>query len=96
MTDSSAFRSHFESNNLPNFTSYTNSQKRIKAAIRQLPDSTHEEDISDGLVNIGSDVISAKKISTIRRSPAKGKTTVNLSLFLIPLPRRRSPMRYSN
>jgi hypothetical protein len=55
---------------------------------RYLPISTTPvADISDGLVSLGFDVIIVKQMSTIRRSPAVGTTTVNIPFFLITLPR---------
>jgi hypothetical protein len=87
MGDYSAVRTHLESTNLNYFTFYPKSQKPIKAVIRHLPISTPAEDISDGLVGLGFDVISVKQMSSTRRSSAEGSTHVNLPLFLITLPR---------
>jgi hypothetical protein len=42
---------------------------------------------SDGLVNLGFDVISVEQMSSTRQSSAEGTTTVNIPLFLITLPR---------
>jgi hypothetical protein len=81
--DFSVIQLHFESNNLPYFTFYPKSQKRVKAVIRHLPDSA----CADGLVNFGFDVISVKQMSTTCQSPAEGTTTLNIPLFLITLPR---------
>jgi hypothetical protein len=64
IADCSTTRAHFDSNNLPNFTFYPKSQKPMKAVIRNLPYTTPAEDISDGLVNTGLDVISVKQMST--------------------------------
>jgi hypothetical protein len=86
MADFSAIPSHFESNNLPYFT-YPKSQKPVKSVIRHPPVSTPADDISDGLVNLGFDVISVKQMSATRRSPAEGTTIVNIPIFLITLPR---------
>jgi hypothetical protein len=44
------------------------------------------EDIHNGLVELGFDVISVKQMSTARRSP-EGTTSITLPLFLITLPR---------
>jgi hypothetical protein len=66
MADFSGIRSHFESNNLPYFAFYPTSQKPIKAVTRHLPVSTTVEDNSDGLVNLGFEVISVKQISAAR------------------------------
>jgi hypothetical protein len=87
MADFSAVRSHFESKIFPYFTFYPKSQKPIKTVIRRLPFSTLAGNISDRLVCLGFDVISIKQMSAIRRSPAEGTSTVNLSLFLLTLPR---------
>jgi hypothetical protein len=58
MVDFSAICFHFESNNLPYFTSYPKSQKPIKAVIWHPPFTTPAEDISDGLMNLGFDAVS--------------------------------------
>jgi hypothetical protein len=86
MADFSATRTYFETHNLPYFTFSPQSEKPIKAVIRHLPLNTPAEDISEGLVDIGFDVISLKQMSTTRRS-ATGSSTTNLPLFLITLPR---------
>jgi hypothetical protein len=67
MVDFSAIRSHFESSNLSYFTFYHKSQNPIKAVIWHLPVSTPAEVVSDGLVNLGFDDISAKQVSTTCR-----------------------------
>jgi hypothetical protein len=77
-------RGNFE---LPHFIFYLNSQKSIRAVIRQLPISAPAEDKSDRLVNLGFDVISVKEIPTTRRSPAEGTITVSIPLFIITLAR---------
>jgi hypothetical protein len=87
MADYSAIRSHFESNNLHYYTFHAKSQKPIKAVIRHLPLSTPAEDILDGLVSLGFDVISVKQMSSTRRPSAEGTSVVNLPLFLVTLPR---------
>jgi hypothetical protein len=66
MADFSAIRSHFESNNLKYFLFYSNSQKPLKAVIRDPSASTLVEDISVGLMNLGFDVVSVKQMSTTR------------------------------
>jgi hypothetical protein len=87
MADFSAVRSYIENNNLAYFTFYPKSIKAIKAVIRHLPLSTPAEDISDGLVRLGFDVISVKQITATRRSPSEVTTTINIPPFLITLPR---------
>jgi hypothetical protein len=59
----------------------------MKAVIRHLPHNTPAEDISDGLVSLGFDVISVKQMTATRQLPSDGSTTINLPLFLITLPR---------
>jgi hypothetical protein len=59
----------------------------MKAVIRHLPHNTPAEDISDGLVSFGFDVISVKQMTATRRSPSDGSITINLPRFLITLPR---------
>jgi hypothetical protein len=85
MADFETICSHFKSNNLPYFTFYSKSQKHIKAAIQHLPFTTPAENISDGLVDTGFDIISIKQMSATHQSPAEGTSTVNLPLFLITL-----------
>jgi hypothetical protein len=87
MVNFSAIHSYFESSDLPYFTFYPKSQKPIKAVIWHLPVSAPAEDISDGLVNLGFEVISVKQMSTTHRSPAGRMATVNIPLFLVNLPR---------
>jgi hypothetical protein len=55
--------------------------------IWHLPFATPVEDISDGLVELGFDVISAKQMSATRRSLAEGTSTVSLPLFITTLQR---------
>jgi hypothetical protein len=50
----------FEGNNLSFFTFFPKSEKPIKAVIRHLPPNTPAEDICDGLVTLGFDVVSVK------------------------------------
>jgi hypothetical protein len=53
----------------------------------QLPPFTiPAEDISDGLVNIGFDVISDKQMPATRQSRAEETTTANIPIFFITLP----------
>jgi hypothetical protein len=80
MADFSAISSYFESNNFPYFNFYPKSQKPIEAVICHLPYTTPDEDITDGLVNLESDVISIIQKSATHQSPAEGTTTVNISL----------------
>jgi hypothetical protein len=63
----------------------------MKAVIRNLPHKTPAEDIFDGLVSIGFDVINVKHMTTTRRSPPEGSKTINLPLFLITIITRKFP-----
>jgi hypothetical protein len=87
MADFSAIKSHFDTQNLQYFTFYLKFQKPIKAVIRHLPSNTPAEDISDGLVDLGYDIISVKQMSTTRQSSTEGPSSINLPLFLFTLPR---------
>jgi hypothetical protein len=78
MEDFEAVKSHFSNNNLSYYSFYPRFQKPIKAVTRHLPPNTPVENISDGLVNRGFDVISVKQMTTTRRSP----TEVTLITFL--------------
>jgi hypothetical protein len=75
MVDFLGVKSHLETNNLSFYTFYPKSEKPIKAVIRHLPINTPAEDIYDGLVSLGFDVVSEEPEVT------------NLPLFLITLPR---------
>jgi hypothetical protein len=77
----------FDSQNLPYYSFFTKSEKPIKAVIRHLPQNTPAEDISDGLVSLDLDVVSAKQITATRRSPPEESKIINLPLFLVTLPR---------
>jgi hypothetical protein len=49
-----------ECRNLAYFTFYPKSLKPIKAVLRHLPIDTPAQDISDGLIDAGFDIISVK------------------------------------
>jgi hypothetical protein len=87
MADFEAVKTHFSSNNPSYYSFFPKSQKPVKAVIRHLPPDTPAEDISDGLVNRGFDVISVKQMTTTCRSPTEGATTKIPPLFLITVPR---------
>jgi hypothetical protein len=87
MADFQSVKSHFDAHNLSYYSFYPKSEKPMKAVIRHLTNNTPAEDISDGLVSLGFNVISVKQMSATRRSPSYGSTTINLPLFLITLPR---------
>jgi hypothetical protein len=53
--------------------------------IGHLPLNTPAKDISEGLVNLGFDVVSVKQMTTTRRSSPEDAKTTNLSLFLVTL-----------
>jgi hypothetical protein len=56
----------YKKNSLAYFTFYPKSLKPIKAVIRHDPLNTPAEDISDGLVSLGVDVISVKQMTVTR------------------------------
>jgi hypothetical protein len=85
MVDYLAVKAHFDSTSMSYFTFFPKSLKPIKAVIRHLPHNTPAEDISNGLVDLGFDVISVKQMSSPRRTPDEGAKI--LPLFLITLPR---------
>jgi hypothetical protein len=61
VADVSAIKTFLEKKELSFYTFFPKSKKPIKAVIRHLPMNTPAEDISDGLVGLGFDVISAGK-----------------------------------
>jgi hypothetical protein len=85
--DFAAVKSYLETHNLPYFTFYPKSLKPIKAAKRHLTLNTPAQAISDGLMDLGFDIINFKQMSTTRRSSSDGTLSKNLPLFLIYLPR---------
>jgi hypothetical protein len=85
--DFAAVKSHFEANKLPYFTFYPKYLKPLKAVIRHLPMNTPAEDISEGLMELGFDIVSVKQMTTTRRSQSEETPTKALPLFLITLPR---------
>jgi hypothetical protein len=87
MADFLAVKSHFKGINLSIYTFFPKTEKPIKAVIRHLPLHTYAEDICDGLVSLGFDVVGVKQMTTTRRSPPEVYKTINLPLFLITLPR---------
>jgi hypothetical protein len=87
MADFLAVKSHFEGNNLSFYTLFSKSENPIKTVIRHLPLNTPAEDICDGLVSLGFDVVSVKQMTTTRRSPPEEPKILNLPLFLVTLPR---------
>jgi hypothetical protein len=87
MADFQSVKSHFDTNNLSSYTFYPKSEKPMKAVIHHLPLNIPAEDISDGLVSLGFDVISVKQMTATCRSPLEGSKPINLPLFLRTLPR---------
>jgi hypothetical protein len=69
MADFQSVNSHFDTNNLSYYTFYPKSEKPMRAVIRHLLHITSAEDISDGLVSLGFDVISVKQMTATHRSP---------------------------
>jgi hypothetical protein len=85
MVDYQAVKTYFKRNSLSFFTFFPKSEKPIKAVTRHLL-NTPAQDISNGLVDLGFDVISVKQMSSARRSP-DGCKPITLPLFLVTLPR---------
>jgi hypothetical protein len=86
LADFAAVKSHLEANKRPYFTFYPKYLKPFKAVIRHLPMNTTAEDISEGLMKLGFDIISVKQMTSTRRSQSEETPTKNLPLFLITLP----------
>jgi hypothetical protein len=86
VVDFLAVKSHFEKNSLSYFTFYAKSEKPIKL-ISHLPPNTPTENICDGLVSLGFDVISVKQMTTTRRSPPEESKITNRPLLLVSLPK---------
>jgi hypothetical protein len=87
LADFEAVKYLFSNKNLSYYSFLPKSHKPVKAVIRHFPSNTPAEDISEGLENLGFDVVSVKQMTFTRRSPSDEKTRRNLSLFLITLPR---------
>jgi hypothetical protein len=94
MVDFQSIKSHFDSQNL-SYYSFPKSEKPIKAVIRHLPHNTPAEDISDGLVSLGFDVLSVKQMTATRRSPPQKSKFINLPLFLVTRREQQSPRKFS-
>jgi hypothetical protein len=87
MADFSAIKTFLEEKELSFYTFFPKSEKPFEAIIRHLPMNTPAEDISDGFVDLGFDVISVRQMTTTRRTSQQGSSTPNLPLFLIKLSR---------
>jgi hypothetical protein len=57
---------HFDTNNLCYYSFYPK-KKPMKAVTRHLPNNTPAEDIPDGMISLGFDVISVKQMTATRR-----------------------------
>jgi hypothetical protein len=86
MADFQSVKWHFDSQKLP-YYSFPKYEKPIKAVIRHLPQITPAEDISDGLVSLGIDVVNVKQMTATRRSHPEESKIIYLPLFLVTLPR---------
>jgi hypothetical protein len=87
LADFQCIKSHFDSQNLSYYSFFPKSEKPIKAVIRHLQLNTPAEDIFDGLVSLGFDVVSVKQMTATRRSTPEESKIMNLPLFLVTLPR---------
>lgn len=72
VADFSAVKFYAGNNDLAYFTFYPKSLKPIKAVIRHLTLNTPAEDIYDGVVSLGFDVINVKQLTVTLRSPPEG------------------------
>jgi hypothetical protein len=82
-------KSYLEKNNLQCLTFFPNSEKAIKAVIRHLPPDTPAEHISNGLEDLGFNVINVRQM-TATRLASNGQTHVKtLPLFLVTLTRNK-------
>jgi hypothetical protein len=87
MADYSAMKFYLEKYNLHYFTFVPNSEKSIKAVIHLLPPDMPAENISNGLEDLGFNVINVKQMTARQRAP-NGETHVEpLTLFLFTLTR---------
>jgi hypothetical protein len=87
LADFQSVKSYFDQHRLFYSSFIPKSEKPFKAVIRHLPINIPAEDISDGLVNLGFDVISVKQMTTTRRSSPDDPKSIYLPLFLTTLPR---------
>jgi hypothetical protein len=67
MANFQSVKFYFDSQNLSYISCFSKSEKPIKAVIRHLPHNTAAEDIFDGLVSLGFDVVSIKQMTATRR-----------------------------
>jgi hypothetical protein len=70
-------KSHLGRQNL-SYYSFPKCEKAIKAVIRHIPHNTPAEDISDGLLSLGFDIISVQQMRATRRTPPVEFKTINL------------------
>jgi hypothetical protein len=80
-------KSHIDRQNLSYYSVFPKSEKPIKAVIRHLPQNIPAEDIVDGPVSLGFDVVSVKQKTATCRSPPEESKIINLPPFLVTLPR---------
>jgi hypothetical protein len=94
MGDFQSVKSHFDTNNLPYYSFCPKTQKSMYKVIRHLPHNTHAEDIPDGPVSLGFDVISVKQMTATRRSLPEVSKAINHPLF--PCRGPQNPKKYSD
>jgi hypothetical protein len=68
MADFSAIRKNLYNNNLSYFTFFPKSEKPIKSVVRHFSSNNPAQDITDGLVDLGFNIVSVKQMPTSRRS----------------------------
>jgi hypothetical protein len=87
VADFTAIKTFFDNSKLSYYTFFPKSEKPMTAVIRQLAIHTPGEDISNGLEDMGFNVVNVKHMTTTRKSPEDGPRSEFLPLFLVTLPR---------
>jgi hypothetical protein len=95
MADFQCVKSYFDSQNFSYFSFFPKSENLVKAVISHLPHNTPAEDMSDGFVSLGFDVVIVKQMTTTCQSPPEESKVINLPLFLVTCQGRQSPRKFS-
>jgi hypothetical protein len=90
--DNSALMRHLDARKVPYYTIISKSLNPMKAVIRQLPEDTPAEDISNELVALGYSVISVRQMTATRPQLQGGLQTFNTPLHLGTLTRNENTM----
>jgi hypothetical protein len=94
MVDYRAVKTYFDRKSLNYFTIFPKSDIPIKAVLRHLPSNTPAQDISDGLVNLGFDIISVKCLPLVGHLMVRNPLPCPCSLS--PCQGPENPRKYSN